>query len=198
MFITFMEVFLLKPLNRDDCKKVKLSVGKVADLWNYVTVWKYAMGGGFGMMLSEVKLAVILVVATFAGGFAERMVSSWMTDANVERETAVQMTNLAIAILNEEIEGSPIAVTDPKAIMRNWAFDTLNNVAAVKLPEEVRTEIVSGTSLIVPFDFNFPQFLSENPGIAMQSWPLVIRDPDAFRAELERAQDALESEELQD
>lgn len=131
------------------------------------------------MELSEVKLGVILIVATFAGGLAERMVSSWMTDANVEREAAVQITNLAIAILNEELEDLPIAVTDPKAIMRNWAFDTLNSVAAVKLPDEVRSEIVSGTSLILPSDFNFQQL-----------WPFVIRDPDSFRAELKRAQES--------
>jgi hypothetical protein len=138
------------------------------------------------MMLSEVKLGVILVIATFAGGFAERMVSSWTTDANVEREAAVQMTNLAIAILNEEIEDAPISVTDPKAIMRNWAFDTLNTVAAVKLPEEARSGIVSGTSLIVPPDFDF-----------RASWPLVIGDPNAIRAAIERVQDLIESVEGQ-
>ncbi len=96
--------------------------------------------------ISDIKLALMLAVATCLGGFGATLLDNVMLDASTARETDVQIVELAIGVLSEKLDQSDEANTAKDKALRIWAVDTLNTAARVKLPNEARAALIDGSS----------------------------------------------------
>lgn len=66
--------------------------------------------------------------------------STFFVDANTERQTDVQMIELALGILqSDDFENQHTA-----QIMRNWAVTTINSAARVKFDDAVARALIDG------------------------------------------------------
>lgn len=98
--------------------------------------------------LSELHLAAVVAIATFLGGVGSAMINTFWTDAGTERQTAVQLVQLAIGILSEPIAASAKRAVGPaptsQTVLRTWAVDIINQSAEVKFDEEAKHLLVNG------------------------------------------------------
>lgn len=98
--------------------------------------------------LSELHLAAVVASATFLGGIGSTMISTFWTDAGTERQTAVQLVQLAIGILSEPIVVATGGAVDPNSTsqtaLRTWAVDIINQSAEVKFDAEAKHLLVNG------------------------------------------------------
>lgn len=110
--------------------------------------------------LSELRLAALIAIATVVGGGLSAVVEAYWIDAGTERETDVQLVKLAIGILSEPVIKQdteislfpiipiPVDVHVPKPTsqhaLREWAVDTINEVAEVKFGDEAKKLLVNG------------------------------------------------------
>jgi hypothetical protein len=104
--------------------------------------------------LSERHLAVIVAGATFIGGLTSALISTVWLDAGTERQTDVQLVQLAIGILSDPLVAPTggavgVALTSQTAL-RTWAVDIINQSAEVKFDEEAKHLLVNG-------DASFPE-----------------------------------------
>lgn len=106
--------------------------------------------------LSERHLAAIVAGATFLGGVGSAMISTVWIDAGTERQTNVQLVQLAIGILSEPVVAAQGGDVDPvltsQTALRTWAVDIINQSAEVKFDEEAKHLLVNG-------DASFPEQL---------------------------------------
>ncbi len=94
--------------------------------------------------LSEWRLAAVIAVATLVGGFASSVIDKGFIDAGTEKQTDVQLVQLAIGLLSERNEEIKIGADTPETVLRKWAVDTINSVADVKFDERAKTLLVDG------------------------------------------------------
>lgn len=98
--------------------------------------------------LSELHLAAIVAGATFLGGVGSTIISTFWSDAGTERQTAVQLVQLAIGILSEPINAPTGRAVDlgltSQAALRTWAVDIINQSAEVKFDAEAKHLLVNG------------------------------------------------------
>ncbi|MCA1288624.1 hypothetical protein, partial [Salipiger bermudensis] len=91
--------------------------------------------------ISEIHLAAIIALATFLGGFISSIVGVFLVDAGTDKQTDVQLVQLAVGILSE----SPTDMQPAKVELRRWAVDTINYAAEVKFDEEASDLLINGT-----------------------------------------------------
>lgn len=94
--------------------------------------------------LSEWRLAGVIAVATLVGGFTSSVLDKVFIDAGTEKQTDVQLVQLAIGLLSERNDEVKIGVDTPETVLREWAVDTINSVADVKFDERAKTLLVDG------------------------------------------------------
>lgn len=102
--------------------------------------------------LSELHLAAIVAGATALGGILSSAAEWALIDAGTERQTDVQLVQLAIGILSEANPDGQGAPT-----LRAWAVETINAVAEVKFDEDAQRQLVEGTAelpLMLPENLN--------------------------------------------
>lgn len=91
-------------------------------------------------------LAAIIAGATAAGGLLSTAAGSFMTSANTERETNVELIQLAIGILSEPLPMSKAGATEDneQTALRSWAVETINHSADIKLDEDASKLLING------------------------------------------------------
>lgn len=101
--------------------------------------------------LSELHLAAVVAGATFLGGLGSSLLGVFLVDAGTERQTDVQLVQLAIGILSEPAPSRPagwrtaeVGLETPEAALRAWAVDTINAAAEIKFDEGAKHLLVSG------------------------------------------------------
>ncbi|WP_374384506.1 hypothetical protein [Paracoccus yeei] len=110
--------------------------------------------------LSELHLAAIISIATLLGGLGSSLLSALWIDAGTQRETDVQMVQLAIGILSQplpEHKGSgnlrSINVSRTgQMVLREWAVDIINAASDVKFDRTARDLLIDG-ELKLPFSY---------------------------------------------
>lgn len=122
--------------------------------------------------VSDLSLALWIAVATLLGGIGASLFDTFVLDANTERETNVQLIELAIGILGQpiEIDGaqdedspdmetlrsriSRVSPNSPQTALRTWAVDTINASAEVKFGEEARAVLIDGRATLPKIKFS--------------------------------------------
>ena len=91
-------------------------------------------------------LAAIIAVATAFGGFLSAAAGSYLLSANTQRETNVQLIQLAIGILSEPLpkDEDINAPQNEQIALRLWAVETINHSADIKLDDAASRLLVSG------------------------------------------------------
>lgn len=99
---------------------------------------------------SEVQLAFIVAGATFLGGISSSFLGVFWVDAGTDRQTDVQLVQVAISILSST---EATETNSPEKVLRTWAVDTINSAADVQLNDEARELLISGkVSLVSDID----------------------------------------------
>lgn len=122
--------------------------------------------------VSDLSLALWIAVATLLGGIGASLFDTFVLDANTERETNVQLIELAIGILGQPIETdesldedsndmetlysrlSRVSPESPQAVLRTWAVDTINASADVKFDEVARAVLIDGRATLPKINFS--------------------------------------------
>ena len=91
--------------------------------------------------LSDFHLALVIAGATFLGGISSSLIGVFMVDAGTNRETDVQLVQVAINILSST---EATTIDSPEKVLRTWAVDTINAVAEVQLDDEARELLING------------------------------------------------------
>lgn len=91
--------------------------------------------------VSELHLAAIIALATAFGGVLSTGAEWLFVDAGTEKQTDVQMVQLAIGILSEPSEASQPA----DRALRAWAVETINTVAEIKFDANAQSQLIDGT-----------------------------------------------------
>lgn len=100
--------------------------------------------------ISDLHLAVIVAGATLLGGVLTSFTNAFLIDAGTEKQTDVQLVELAIGILGEPIpEGISKEADAANTILRGWAVDTINATAPVRLGREARDYLVQGEATLL-------------------------------------------------
>lgn len=91
-------------------------------------------------------LAVIIAVSTALGGFLSTAAGSYLLSANTQRETNVQLIQLAIGILSEPLpkDEDINAPQNEQIALRLWAVETINHSADIKLDDAASRLLVNG------------------------------------------------------
>ena len=108
--------------------------------------------------LSELHLAAIISIATLLGGLGSSLLSTLWIDAGTQRETDVQMVQLAIGILSQPLPEhkdsdnlrSITVSRTSQMVLREWAVDTINTASDVKFDRDARESLING-ELKFPF-----------------------------------------------
>lgn len=90
---------------------------------------------------SELHLVAVVAFATFLGGIGSSLLGVFLVDAGTNRQTDVQLVEVAIGILSST---EPRQSNSPDTVLRAWAVDTINSAAEVKLDGEARQLLISG------------------------------------------------------
>lgn len=93
--------------------------------------------------LSDVKLAVLLAVGTALGSFSAALFDTLMPDADTQKQTDVQLVELAIGILAKPMNGDAVS-TAPETALRTWAVKTINHVADITFDDEAKDALIDG------------------------------------------------------
>lgn len=97
--------------------------------------------------LSEKQLAAVVAGAGLIGGVVSSLIGVFLVDARTDRQTDVQLVQLAVGVLSQPLPEGP-GVETPETALREWAVDTINAAAEVKFDEEARALLVSGDVLL--------------------------------------------------
>ena len=91
-------------------------------------------------------LAAIIAVSTALGGFVSAAAGSYLLSANTQRETNVQLIQLAIGILSEPLpkDEDSDAPQNEQTALRLWAVETINHSADIKLDDAATRLLVNG------------------------------------------------------
>lgn len=101
--------------------------------------------------LSELHLAVVVAGATFLGGIGSTLLGVFLVDAGTNRQTDVQLVELAIGILSEPLPKDSGSLTStPETALRAWAVDTVNAAADVKFDSKARQLLIDGEIILPP------------------------------------------------
>lgn len=88
--------------------------------------------------ISDLHLAAIVAISAVFGGVLTSVANSFLIDAGTEKQTDVQLVELAIGILGQPIpEGATKEADAANTILRGWAVDTINAAAPVQLGRQV-------------------------------------------------------------
>jgi len=130
--------------------------------------------------LSEFHLAAIVAGATFLGGVGSAMINTFWTDAGTERQTNVQLVQLAIGILSEPIaEGSGWkagAGQTSQTALRTWAVDVINQTAEVRFDNDAKNLLVNGEA-IFPITYSSESYRKLYEAINSLKAPIVEVNP---------------------
>lgn len=100
--------------------------------------------------IGELHLAAIIAIATLAGGLATSLADSWLIDADVDRQTDVELVQLAISVLTKPREDAGMTPAGTgltsERVLRRWAVDTINAAAddEVQFDAEAQELLVNG------------------------------------------------------
>lgn len=147
--------------------------------------------------ISELHLAVLVAGATFLGGFVSSLLGVFLVDAGTEKQTDVQLVQLAVGILSE----APSDMQPANVALRGWAVDTINAAAEVKFDETAKQQLIDGR-LDLPWKTAkmielVSQKFSELP-TRPSSIELQIEGGPSFRIQDEGSQDEGSGEQPQD
>lgn len=130
--------------------------------------------------LSEFHLAAIVAGATFLGGVGSATINTFWSDAGTERQTNVQLVQLAIGILSEPIvEGTGWKSGDGKTsqtALRTWAVDVINQTAEVRFDDDAKNLLVNGDA-IFPIGYSSESYKNLFEQIRNMKAPVVEVNP---------------------
>lgn len=101
--------------------------------------------------ITEIHLVAVIAGATFLGGIGSSLLGTLLVGADTERQTDVQIVQVAIGILSDT---DPTGSTSPESVLRAWAVDTINSASDVKLDSQARDLLISGEAGFPAIDKN--------------------------------------------
>ena len=95
--------------------------------------------------ISDVKLAVMLAIGTALGSGGVALLDTFVLDAGTQKQTDVQLVELAIGILAKPLNNDT-ATAAPDTALRTWAVSTINYVADIQFDDEAKNALIDGSS----------------------------------------------------